>query len=261
MLNLNKGRPIAKVIGGEYNGIIIYIDNDIDKNDITIEKIKSRKSKNNTPFKEFHLDSGYLVPIPNDKEVERLYIAGPSGSGKSTYAAEYISQFLKMFKGRKFYIFSRLNEDDILDKLDPIRIIINNELIRKPIQPKELMKSIVLFDDIDTIPDKQLTENVRKLRDDLLETGRHEEIYTVSTSHQLMNYKQTRTLLNESTSVTFFPQSGSSYHIKRFLREYCGLDKPQIKKILGLPSRWITISKTFPMYVLYSTGCFLLSQN
>ncbi len=214
----------------------------------------------NKQNKELIIHDGKLEPIPNLDKIERLYVAGPSDSGKSTYAAMYISNFLCLNPDKKFYIFSRVEKDDVLDELDPIRIVINDELLNNPISPEELKNSIVLFDDIDTIQSKKIADIVRRLRDDLLETGRHEKAYVVAVSHQLLNYKHTRQLLNESTSVTFFPCSGSDYHIKRFLKTYCGLDEANIKKILKLPSRWVTLYKTYPMYVLYEKGCFLISK-
>lgn len=186
---------------------------------------------NNKQNKELIIHDGKLEPIPNLDKIERLYVAGPSDSGKSTYAAMYISNFLCLNPDKKFYIFSRVEKDDVLDELDPIRIVINDELLNNPISPEELQNSIVLFDDIDTIQSKKLADIVRRLRDDLLETGRHEKAYVVAVSHQLLNYKHTRQLLNESTSVTFFPCSGSDYHIKRFLKTYCGLDETNINYI------------------------------
>lgn len=210
--------------------------------------------------KELVLYDGKIEPLPNQSKIERLYIAGPSDSGKSTYASMYIGNFLALNPDKKFYIFSRVEKDDVLDVLDPIRIVINKELVDNPIKPEELNNSIVLFDDIDTIQDKKQAECVRRLRDDLLETGRHEKAYIVAVSHQLLNYKHTRQLLNESTSVTFFPKSGCDYHIKRFLKIYCGMDENNIKKILRLPSRWVTLYKTYPMYVIHDKGCFLLSK-
>jgi predicted AAA+ superfamily ATPase len=210
-------------------------------------------------LKEFILHDGTLQQLPNPLTRDSIYIAGPSGSGKTTYAANYIKQYKRVFKKGKVFVFSRLSEDPALDALGVNRIIINEELVSDPISPDDLKNSLVLFDDIDTIPDKNINESVRKLRDDILETGRHQDIYVISTSHQLMNYKHTRTLLNEATSVTFFTKSGSSYHTKRFLKEYCGLGVADIQKILSLPSRWVTIFKHFPMMVLYSSGCYLLS--
>lgn len=135
---------------------------------------------------------------------------------------------------------------------------IDDELVEDPIDPEELNKSLVIFDDIDTIPDKEQREYVTQLRNDLLETGRHVKCTMVNTSHHLTDYKRTRTLLNESTSVTFYPRMGGCSQIKRYLSVYAGMTRQQIDRILNLPSRWVTISRTAPMWVLYDRGCYLV---
>jgi len=212
--------------------------------------------------KEIILNSGQIVPVPMIKENQRqvIYVAGPSGSGKSTFCAAYMREFKKQFPKRKIYVFSRVQSDETIDKIKPIRIKLNDELINDPITPEELEDSLVLFDDIDTITDNLLKESITKLRDDLLETGRHQNVYMLITSHLLMNYKQTRTIINEATMVVMFGQSGSTYHITRFLKVYGGLDKKQIEKVLKLPSRWFGLSKTFPQYIIYNSGIYLLSK-
>ncbi len=287
MLSFSEGRPIAKITGGEYNGKILCI---LDPSNNKKEEKKEKKccskcsSKCNSKHKcckkclgaggcltcggnnikmgmfDLKLKNGKLSPLPNIDTRDVLYVAGPSGSGKSTYTADYIKQVQKIYPKMPIFIFSRVNEDKVLDELKPIRIELDEEVVADPIRPGELNNSVCVFDDIDTISDKKINEAVRKLRDDLLETGRHENVYMVCTSHQLMNYKHTRTLINEATCVTFFPQSGSSYHIQRFLKEYCGLSKLQIEKILHLPSRWVTIGKLYPMYILYEKGCYMLNS-
>lgn len=210
--------------------------------------------------KEFHIKKGELMQVPNTKiDRECLYIAGPSGSGKSTYVNNFIKMYKDEYPDNEVYLFSRVDEDPSLDDNEDIqRVIIDDELLDDPIDNEELEDSAVIFDDIDTIRDKELAEYVCDLRDDLLETGRHERVTMLCTSHLLMDYKKTRTLINESTSVTFFPRSGSTYHIIRFLKVYCGLNAEQINRILNLPSRWVTVSKIAPMWVLYGKGCFLI---
>jgi hypothetical protein len=66
-------------------------------------------------------------------------------------------------------------------------------------------------------------------------------------------------MLNEATTVCFFPRAGSTYHIKTYLTKYVGLEKNQIKKILNLPSRWVALYRSYPMYVLYEKGIYLLN--
>jgi len=99
---------------------------------------------------------------------------------------------------------------------------------------------------------------VQTLRDSLLKRGRHEDISVVVTNHLLTNYKETRTILNEVNSITFFPKSGSSHGIQYMLKTYVGLAAKQIQRIFTLPSRWITVYKHYPMYVVYEKGIYLL---
>ncbi len=248
LINNGKGRAVAKIKHSSLSvkGVYVYLYED-------------KKDIDEHTFTKLDIHDGYFQQLPNTHTRDAVMIAGPSGSGKSTYCKHYIKEYRKIYKKNEAYMFSRVDSDPSLREKDIKRFIIDEGLITDPIQTKDLDNSLVIFDDIDTIPDKRVTEKVRQLRDDILETGRHNNIYTISTSHQLMNYKTTRTLLNESTSVTFFPKSGSSYHIKRFLREYCGLSSKKIIEILNLPSRWVTVSKIYPMFILYETGIELLS--
>ncbi len=227
--------------------------------------------------KEMVLIEGSMQMVPRlkyDKETKRmipsrecLYIAGPSGSGKSTYTANYTKQWQKRFPDCPVYLFSQIKSDEVLDKLGVKRIIMDEDLVDNPIEQSELVgrkyhgvkTSLVIFDDIDIITDPKVRAAVYKIQNELLEGGRHDEIYVISTAHQMMNYKQTRTLINEASSITFFPKSGSSYHNTRFLKTYCGLGPKQIKRINELPSRWVTVYKNYPMYVIYEHGIFLLS--
>lgn len=221
-----------------------------------------KKIKNNTK-KEFVLDDGKLIPLPQPLESgsERGYVAGPSGSGKSTYVGNYIKMYKKLYPKRKIYIFSRLESDPLLDVYKPNRILLDESIIEEPIEPGDLSEGVgclCIFDDIDTIKDAKICKAVFKLRDDICQVGRHDNITCICTGHQLCDYKKTRDLLNESSFVTFFPGSGSKYHIQRFLKIYCGLDNDNIKKVLSLPSRWVTIYKVYPQLIIYSTGCFLI---
>ncbi len=324
MLSFTKGRPVAVIKGGKYDGKIIHVSDlepgakggedpkeiknvDVsdeeydsesdyeDEDDIIInpkggkmsiydknyikKSIYSKTKPKDKFFKKvyedkkkkmaemsktsFSIHDGVMQLLPLKKKEQRdiLYVAGPSGAGKSTFVANYIEQFKIDFPKRKVFVFSTVANDDKIDKFKPTRIKLDEELVNDPIKGEELRKSLVIFDDVDTIRDKKLREAVIGLRDDLLETGRHEDVYMANTSHQITNYKVTRTLLNESNLVTFFPYSSGTKGIDYFLKHYCGLDSKQVKKITSLPSRWVTISKSYPMFVLYSSGIFLLHKS
>lgn len=240
------------------------------KNIKTMGKNKNRaekiKKKGDDMAKREIKVAGDMIPIPkvdleqknNNGFRECIYVAGPSGSGKSTFIAKYAKQYKKLFPKNKVFVFSRLLEDGPIDALKPERIEINDDLIYDPITPEELKNSLVIFDDTDTIRDKKLRDSITELKNDLLETGRHNDVYVCITSHLITNYKETRTVLNESHGICLFPGSGGHHQMKYCLKNYFGLSPKEIKKVLSLRSRWVYITKTYPRYVLYESGCYLL---
>lgn len=274
-LTLKKeGRAIGKIVGGRYNKkCICLVENEADDSDNEKElviKINGKQFKGlekiaqdfkqvmDDKRKEIVIPDGCLVPLPRTDKRDCYYIAGAEGSGKSFFASKYIKEYQKLFPNKDFYIFSKVKDDEALDDLEPKRIELDDDIIDDPIEVEELKDSIVLFDDIDTINDKQILETVRNLRDSILEVGRHHNIYILTTAHNMTNNKATKMSLLESSCVVFFPGMGDKYHINRFLKEYVGLDKAQINKIYGLPSRWVMIHKRAPNYVMYEKGVYLL---
>lgn len=201
---------------------------------------------------------GKLIPLPNKKVIERLYITAPSGAGKSTFVGSWLNEYKKMYKDDEIFVFSSIPEDEPLDKHDPIRIPLDDSILTDPLDINDYVESAVVFDDIDTIQDKGIRNTVGAFRDFLLEQGRHGDIRMLVTSHVMMNYRNTVRVLNEATAICFFPKFASPHHIKKWLKERGGVNKKQIKKILNLPSRWVVFYRTYPKYVLYERGAFLI---
>jgi len=225
----------------------------IDKYYKIIEQIEEQKKKG------FVLRTGgKLQPLPNFNRIEKVYISGISGSGKSTFAANFIKEYLKIKKKNEFFVISNVAEDEVLDKLKPIRIDLEDEEALSETRADDFYDSIVLFDDIDTISNSLVRRFVQNLRDTLLEEGRHYNATTVAVSHVLCNYQATRKLLNEATSVVFFPKFGSDAHNYRFLKNHCMYSDDTIRRLLNLNSRWVALYRTSPNYVLYEKGLFLL---
>ncbi len=271
MFSFDQGKPVARIIGGRYNREILFI---IDEAGPMRRKKKCCKWCSEDCEQQpccggcqlcciqggwegigtdITID-GLFDQIPNE-EVRIIYIAGPSGSGKSTYAGHYIRNYKKIFPKAKVIVFSRLGEDEALDDIKGLhRVTIDEGLIEEPIDITEEVEpnSIILFDDIDTIQNKKLQLAVNKLKQDILEIGRHMAIACVITSH-LINPNEraaARTLLNEMQTLTVFPKSGSAYQIKYALKQYFGLSPKQIDQILAIPSRWVTLFKNYPQIVL-----------
>ena len=228
-----------------------------------IKKIRDKSSK--IGKKEFKIhDDGILQPLPRFDKTERCYIAGQSESGKSYYIGQYLEQLIKVFKNKKIYVFSDVEQDPSIDdvfkgKKNMIRFSLDAELLDKdPIEPKLFKDSICVFDDIDSIQNPKILKYVQTLRDSILKRGRHENITCLITSHLLTNYKDTRIILNECNNIVLFCRAGSTYSIKYFLQKYIGLDKNEIHKVLNLPSRWVSINKNANQYVLYEKGALII---
>jgi len=217
-------------------------------------------------IKEIHFDNAILIPYPIDyKSREILYICGPQGSGKSYYAAQYIKQYLHKFPNRGAILFSRIQKDKAFKGIKKLYRIDLEKLLDTDIDIKNDLKgSLCIFDDIEMM-NKDIYKILESLKNDIIKNGRDQEekgndIHCIVTNHQCTDYRSTRDILNECTSITIFPRSSIPYNIKRLLNQYLGFDKKIIKKILSLNSRWVTIYIQYPQYVLYEHGAFLLSD-
>ena len=220
MLNLNKvGRPLAKIDGGKYSGRVVSVSDQFPTNEADSDELISE-------FRQLKIanDSKFQHVPDTTKEREILYISGPSGSGKSTYTRKYLEQYKKKFKNRPIYLFSSLPSDDSLDKIQPKRIKLDDTLHTDPIKVDELSESICIFDDIDVISNKKIREAVYDILNQVLEIGRHYKIHCVVTNHLPTNGKDTRRILNEAHTVTYFPHSAGG-KVKYLLEEYVGLGK------------------------------------
>lgn len=256
MLNLANGIALAKIIGKKYDGEILYLDKD--------DQTKKDKDPRNTYFGREFIIFGKLDPILNVKERSVSYIAGPSGSGKTTYAVNLIKNYKKIFPNKDFFLFSRTNHesDPAFKNMKINQVLINENLLDNPVDiEKELTGGcLLLFDDCNTIQNDKLKKQIDKLIADIMEVGRRMDITIIVTNHLVIpnEKKIARTIMNEMQSLTVFPKSGSSQQIMYALKTYYGLNKKQIENILSLPSRWVTINKNYPMYIIYEHGCFIL---
>lgn len=217
----------------------------------------------------FDLNYGDMLQIPSIDQRECIYICGPSGSGKTTYIKHYIEQYRRVFKNRPIYIISKIENDkkDALFNLEKkdkniMRIPLNKKFFGKnsnsKIKVTELNNSLIIFDDTDTIRDKEIRDEITELKNDILETGRHNNIHILISSHLITKHKQTQTILNECNIIVIFPSSGSFHQIKYALDKYYGLSTQQISKINKLPSRWVMINRRYPKYILHQKGIYLL---
>lgn len=242
------GRPIAKIINGHKSVISIVADKqEIRDNDIRVAE-RYKLPEGNAKFQQ--------VP-DTTRERDILYICGPSGSGKSTYVVAYCKEYKKAYPKRPIYVLSSLEEDETLDQVKGLkRIKLDDRMISEPLQPNLFMESLVIADDTDVIGDKKLRDAVIQLINQILEIGRHFKTSLIMTNHLSTAGRDTRRILNEAHSITYFPHSGAVRGIMYLLEEYCGIDKKTAKTIKKLGSRWATVFKNYPMYVMTEHDIF-----
>jgi len=199
-----------------------------------------------------------LEVAPRLDMVNRLLISGQSGAGKSYFAGCWLQTFLDWAGPRDVFIFSKVAEDESLDEIEGAQRVDLSELPDDPIQVEDLAGAVALFDDVDTISNKKELRAVQDLRNDVLQTGRHDKIQVLTINHLLTNGSETRKALTEATAVVLFPRAGTRLQATRYLRDYCGFERPLVRKIMSVPSRWVYVARTFPPYVVHERGAFLI---
>jgi hypothetical protein len=249
-MNFEKGAILAKVLHSKLKNDLLHVT---DKTDDLKEHFNSYNCKDNESIQQ----------IP-DKQKERqiLYITGASGSGKSYYTYLYCEQYRKQNPKNPIYLISSINDDSSIDKIKGLkRFDLNPKFIETAIGVEDFRNSMVIFDDTDCITNKILRNKINGLLGLILETGRHFNTSCIYTSHVPSAGLDTKKILNESHSITLFPNALGGRALKNLLENYLGFDKEQRKKIRTIKSRWITICKTYPMCVLYEKGAYLVNNN
>lgn len=246
------GEPIAKIINSKSrNKIIRFLG--LGKEDEELDtEYKSIKLKDKEEFQ--------IVPN-TEKERQVGYITGQSGSGKTTFVINYCKEYKKLFPENPIYLFSAIKhegDDDPYNAINPDRLRISQEL--ETLDAKDFDNCLVIFDDMDCFKDKKLMKIVEKLRDEMLETGRHNKTYVLITYHLPTNGHDTRRMINEASFVVYFPKV-SNGKIKNLLENYLGMESNQRKKIKKMRTRWACVMRTTPNIVITQQEMFILDED
>jgi hypothetical protein len=234
------GIPIAKIkVEGKKKDKIVYLD-------------ENSSSANN--YKEIILkpNQGKFQYIPDEnKERFIAYIVGASGSGKSFFASQLANEYKKLFPKNPIYLLSYLDNDSSIDQVKGIkRIKLNDEFIDTDLDASDFSDSLVIWDDTDCITDKAMILKLRDLLGKMLNTGRHCRNSVIYLSHIACNGLQTKGILNECHSLTFFNATLGGRTKQYLLNQYLGLNKKQIEALDKIEGRAITICKTYPMVLI-----------
>jgi hypothetical protein len=245
------GRPLARL--GKKIVTVVGNQDEITANDIPVKnKLVLAKT-----------DPQKFQQIPDDtRERDILYITGPSGSGKSTYVVNYLNEYKRKYKKRPIFVLSSLKEDETLDQVKGLRRIkLDEKMYNDPLTADMFEECCVVADDVDVISDKKVRDAVISLVNQILEIGRHFKTTLIMTNHLATAGRDTRRILNEAHTITYFPHSGSSHGIKYLLEEYCGIGKKDqlIAKRSG--SRWATVFKNYPCVIMTEKMMFQPDQE
>ena len=241
----NVGFPICKIIGdSKLNNKVISLSEGDD------DTIKS--------FNEISLnDNDKFELIPNTKASrDVIYLSGSAGVGKTYAMAVYIRNYKKKFKSNPIFLISEKEEDDTLDSINGIkRIKINDSIIDDPLDLKDFTEvgpCLVIFDDIDSFGYK-LKKAIYLLLNKLLKVGRSYKISVLVSSHNSCDGKDTKSMLNEATTIVFYPTCYNR-SIKYLAENYIGMNKQDIAKMRSHKSRWCAYIKAYP-------SCIVQEQN
>lgn len=206
------------------------------------------------------------IPCLESDQNDRIYICGPSGSGKSTYLNKYIENYHTINPDNNIYLYSALTEDNSINSKHVKRVDLNAMLPNITYELIDHMSiesfpylnnSLAVFDDTDSISNEILNEFIVKLKNCLLETGRHINCYIAITNHKISDYNKTKTVLNECSHITLFPSSNKT-NVMKYLTKTLMMTTELSRWITNLNSRWITICNKHPMYILWEHGCKLI---
>ena len=249
MNNLEIGNSIFKIKNNCKNLDTIYLSKDFDESKDFEQELVLKKNE-------------HTQLVPSGKERDVLYITGASGSGKSFFALHYLKEYKKMFPKNDIFLISSLKSDETLDKMKGIkRIKIDEDFLQEDFVIDDFQNSMVIFDDSDCFQDKRVRTKINGLLTIILETGRHTRTSCIYTSHLPAKGFETKRILNESHSITFFTCGLGAVALKYLMENHLGLDKEQRKRIMKNKSRATTFVRSFPSLIIYDKGAYLLNQD
>lgn len=235
----DKAKIGALVVNEEGDIKPIYVHNDMDGYKIP------------NPFSEYEAKSDEMIlPTMEGKGgYFNFYCSGPSGSGKSYAIQRMIKLRQKYHKDDRPIITFNPNPDDYQDletKQVDLSVLEEGDLP----DISEFADSIIIFDDVFYIANRNIKKKVIDFMNEVLTTGRHHNISSFITSHVPADGPNTKHCINESNCLMLF--RGGNAAQKRYIYETkIGIDdKKKINDLVKNKSRYVMVHKHFPKYIV-----------
>ena len=137
----------------------------------------------------------------------------------------------------------------------------NHFKIEDPLDLKDFYEEpcCVVFDDIDSL-EKNLKAAVYLLLNKLLKVGRSYKISVLVSSHTSCDGAATKSMLNESTTIVFYPTCYNR-SIKYLCENYIGMSKKDIEKMKSHKSRWCAYVKAYPSAIVQEKNIWRMGNQ
>ena len=181
-----------------------------------------------------------------------MSVFGATGSGKSFFIGKWLKEYVKKHPKNSIFVFSPIRDDSAYDEIKNVKYVkIDDTLLDDPLDVDEFADCVLVFDDTEAIKQKQICDEITRFRDNVLTTGRHRNITGVVVSHVILNGPQTKHILNECEYITVFPRSNFCA-ISNLCRRYFSFERDQLNWLKSVPSRHVTIRRSYPTTVIAS---------
>jgi len=253
-----KNKPIAYLLkNGQVVDRIYYVDEDDMPEGEKKLKIIKLKDKEQSLFP-------FIKTFEGEEQNERLYICGESGCGKTyNMIRKYAELFHQKYPQSRVLIFTSKLKDKAIDDLRYIeRVQINEDILENPLSVSKLAKLskplLTIFDDIEDFPNKKITKEIERLRNEIMRNGRSSGIYILYTHHDPCDYIHTKAQIFESTAICTFPRQSGDGAYDYLYKNKLHLDDKTQKIIKKQKSKFVFINKKIPKYILTDKFIMLL---
>ena len=211
---------------------------------LEIKRIMSEKLKTTLEFS--NSDKVFLKPIFDttlDRTNQIISLFGSSGCGKSWMVNDLLMRnpAVKNLVPPAIYLFSSVGDDD--PSYRPLKEFYNERFVwvdPRDVEPDDVNiksykpKTILIFDDINSLADKSVKTMIVRFRDRCCEIARHSSLVIVSTEHLFPARIHTQKLRNSSAYMVLYPRN-SPKPIDDLLENQIGYNRFQrgdlIKKV------------------------------